>query len=167
MKLKPGMTVLAKATYDLTGRPTTATESESELLHGWRFTTNHFILATSPLRLTTGNFICQLNTCGYSLYETSSLTRGRICRLQLLLVFARAVIFRPESRGTHDISLSHIREPPTWKDRSPYLYHPGTGCPGYTLRQLQQLTGPVYNISTRGAYKTPFLFFSAIAAVET
>jgi hypothetical protein len=42
-------------------------ESESELLYDRRFTANQFVLATSPLRLTTGNFIFQLNTCGYSL----------------------------------------------------------------------------------------------------
>jgi hypothetical protein len=40
--------------------------------------------ATRPLRLTTSNFIFQLNTCGCSLYVTSSLTRGWVCRLQLL-----------------------------------------------------------------------------------
>jgi hypothetical protein len=50
-------------------------ESESELLYDWRFTANQFVLATSPLRLTTSNFIFQLNTCGYSSYVTSSLTR--------------------------------------------------------------------------------------------
>jgi hypothetical protein len=32
------------------------------------------------------NFIFQLNTCGYSRYVTSSLTRGWVCRSQLLLV---------------------------------------------------------------------------------
>jgi hypothetical protein len=49
--------------------------SESELLYDWRFTANQSVLATSPLRLTTSNFIFQLNTCGYSLYVTSSLWR--------------------------------------------------------------------------------------------
>jgi hypothetical protein len=39
------------------------------------------------------------------------LTRGRVCRLQSLLVFARAVILESESRGTHDhILLSQIRD---------------------------------------------------------
>jgi hypothetical protein len=33
---------------------------------------------------------------------TLSLTRGRVCRLQLLLVLASAVIRGSESRGTHD-----------------------------------------------------------------
>jgi hypothetical protein len=38
-----------------------------------------------------------------------SLTRGRVCRLQLLLVLASAVILGPKSRGTFDhILLSQI-----------------------------------------------------------
>jgi hypothetical protein len=42
-----------------------------------------------------------------------SQTRGRICRLQLLLAFASAVIFWFESRGTRDhILLSQIRDFP-------------------------------------------------------
>jgi hypothetical protein len=65
-------------------------ESESQLLYDWRFTAHQFVLATSPLRLTTSNFIIQLNPCGYSPYLISSLTRGWVCRLQLLLVLASA-----------------------------------------------------------------------------
>jgi hypothetical protein len=39
-----------------------------------------------------------------------------------------------ESRRTHNhILLSHLRLPPTWRARSPYIYPPGTGCPSYTL----------------------------------
>jgi hypothetical protein len=42
-----------------------------------------------------------------------SLTRGRVCRLQLLLGLASAVILRSESRGTCDhILLSQIRDFP-------------------------------------------------------
>jgi hypothetical protein len=83
---------------------------ESELLYDWRFTANQFVLARSPLRPTTRIFIFQLNTCGYSPYITSSLTRGWICRLQLLLVLPSAVILGSESHGTHDhilLSLKH------------------------------------------------------------
>jgi hypothetical protein len=87
-------------------------ESESELLHDWRFTSNHFVLAINPLRLTTSNFF-KLNTCGHSHYVTYSPTRGWVCCLQLLLVFASAVILMFESRGTHDhILLSQIRDSP-------------------------------------------------------
>jgi hypothetical protein len=50
-------------------------ESESDLLYDWQFTANHLVLATSPFRLTTRIFTFQLNTCGYSPYITSSLTR--------------------------------------------------------------------------------------------
>jgi hypothetical protein len=40
-----------------------------------------------------------------------SLTRGRVCRLQLLLVLASAVILVSQSRGTHEhILLSQIRD---------------------------------------------------------
>jgi hypothetical protein len=41
--------------------------SQSQSLYDWRFTTNQFVLATSPLRLTTSNFF-QLNTCSHSPY---------------------------------------------------------------------------------------------------
>jgi hypothetical protein len=45
-------------------------ESESELFYDWRF-----FLAPSPLRPKTSIFF-QLNTCGYSPYVTSSLSKG-------------------------------------------------------------------------------------------
>jgi hypothetical protein len=54
---------------------TTDSSLESELLYDWQFTANAFVLVTSPLRLTTSNFIFQLNTCCYSPYVISSLTR--------------------------------------------------------------------------------------------
>jgi hypothetical protein len=67
--------------------------------------------ATSPLRLTTSNFIFQLNPCGCSPYVKSSLTRGWVCRLQSLLVLASAVTLRSESRGIYDhILLSQVRD---------------------------------------------------------
>jgi hypothetical protein len=94
--------------------------SESEALYDWQFTANQFILATSPLRLTTSNFIFQLDTCGYSFYVTSSLTRGWICRLQLLLVLASAIILRSESRGTH----VHIRDFPNLEGQVPVFISP-------------------------------------------
>jgi hypothetical protein len=103
----------------------TQLESESELLYDWRFTANQFVLATSPLRLTTNTFIFQLNICGYSPYATSSLTRGWVCRLQLLLGLASAVINRSESRGTHDnILLSQIRDSPNLEYQVPVFIFP-------------------------------------------
>jgi hypothetical protein len=100
-------------------------ESESELLYEWRFNSNHFVLATSPLRPTTRTFIFQLSTCSYSPYVTSSLTRGWVCRLQLLLVLASAVILRSKSRGTHDhILLSQIRDFPKLEGQVPLFIFP-------------------------------------------
>jgi hypothetical protein len=52
----------------------------------------------------------QLNTCGRSPYITSSLTRGWVYPLQLLLVLASAVILRSVSRGIYD----HILRSPIW-----------------------------------------------------
>jgi hypothetical protein len=80
-------------------------DSESELPYDWRFTASQLVLAISPLRLTTSNFIFQWSRCSYSPYV-------RVCRLQLLLVFASAVILRSESRGTRDhCILSQIHSP--------------------------------------------------------
>jgi hypothetical protein len=77
------------------------------------------------LRLTTSNFIFQLNTCGYSPYVTSSLTRVWFCRLELLLVLANAVILRFESRGTHDhILLSQILDSLNLEDQIPLFISP-------------------------------------------
>jgi hypothetical protein len=82
-------------------------------------------LGDKSLRLTTSNFIFQLNTCGYSPYVTSSLTRGWVCRLQLLLVLTSAVIFRSKSRETHDpILLSQIRHSPNLEGQVPVLITP-------------------------------------------
>jgi hypothetical protein len=52
----------------------------------------------------------QLRVCWY---KALSLTRGRVCRVQLLLVLASAVILGSESRGTCDhILLPQIRDFP-------------------------------------------------------
>jgi hypothetical protein len=53
-------------------------------------------LGDNPLRPTTRIFILQLYTCGYSSYVTSSLRTGWVCRLELLLVLASAIILGSE-----------------------------------------------------------------------
>jgi hypothetical protein len=63
-------------------------ESESQLLHDWRLIANQFVLASSPLRLTT-NFFFQLNPCDHSPYVTSSLTRRWVCLLWICLAFGQ------------------------------------------------------------------------------
>jgi hypothetical protein len=116
-------------------------ESESRLLYDWRFTAIQFVLATSPLRLKTSSFIFQHNTCGYSPHVTSSLTTGWVCRLQLLLVLARTVIFRSESRGTHDhILLSKIRDSPNVEGQVPVFISPRNRV----ARLYPQALGPLF-----------------------
>jgi hypothetical protein len=120
--------------------------SESELLYNWRFTTSQFVFATSPLRLTTSNFIFQLNTCGYSPYVTSSLTKGCVCRLQLLPVLASAVILRSESRGTHDhILLSQIRDIPTLEGQVLVFISPRSTVARLCLQALGSLSVASYD----------------------
>jgi hypothetical protein len=63
------------------------------------------------LRLTTINFIFQLNTCGYIPYVRFSLSRGSVFRLQFMLGLDSAVILRSETCGIHDhILLSQIAD---------------------------------------------------------
>jgi hypothetical protein len=82
-------------------------------------------LATSPLRFTTTNcFFFQLNTCVHSPYVTSSLTRGWIYLLKLLLALASTVILRSESLETHDILLSQIRDSSNLEAQVPVFISP-------------------------------------------
>jgi hypothetical protein len=67
----------------------------------------------------------QLNACGYSPYVTSSLTRGWVCRLQLLLVLTSARILGSESQGTRDhILLSQILDSPNLEGQVPVYISP-------------------------------------------
>jgi hypothetical protein len=78
-----------RATVEVFDPTSTRKWIRSELLYDWRFTANQFVLAPSPLRPTVRNII-QLNTCRHSPYVKSFLTRGWVCRLQLLLALANA-----------------------------------------------------------------------------
>jgi hypothetical protein len=121
-----------KCTDSLTTLTNSASESESELLYDWRFTANQFVMATNPLRPTTSIFVFQGNACGYSPYVTFSLTIGWVCRLQLLLVHASAVVLGAESRGTPDhILLPQIRDSPNLEGQVPLFM-----CPSDRVAQL-------------------------------
>jgi hypothetical protein len=156
---------------------------ESELPYECPFTTHQFISATSPLRLTTSNFIFQLNTCGYSPFVTFSLTRGWACRLHLLLVLASAVILRSESRGTHDhILLSEIRDlegqvPVFISPRNsgavvpPRQWVPFSSPPTTRMATVDVFDPTSTRVATRTAYKIPrptvLLLLCTVAAAET
>jgi hypothetical protein len=110
------------------------TGSESELPYYYRFTTNRFVLAPIPLRITARIFFSIEHLRSKSLYNILSDEKWT-CRLQLLLALASAFILRSESRRTHDhILLFQIRDSHKLEPRSPYLYPPGTGWPSYTPR---------------------------------
>jgi hypothetical protein len=77
-------------------------ESEWELLYDWRFTTNQAPWDSWPAFFSTEYLLWP--------YVTSSMTRGWIRSLQLLLALTSTVILRSDSRGTRDhILLSQIR----------------------------------------------------------
>jgi hypothetical protein len=117
--------------------------SESDLLCDWRFTANQFVLATSPLRLTTNNFFSKLNPCGHSPYVTSSLTRRWVCRLQLLLVLASTVILGSMFRVTHDhILLSLIRDSHNLEVHVPVIISPKNRVAQLYPQQLGPFSSP-------------------------
>jgi hypothetical protein len=71
------------------------------------------------------------------------LTRGRICRLQLQLVLASAVILKSEFRDNYyHILLSQIRDHPTWRDSSLNVYPRETGWSKYNPRHRISFLSP-------------------------
>jgi hypothetical protein len=76
-------------------------------------------LVAKPLETHGHNFF-QLNPCDRNPYVTSSLMRGWVCRLQLLLTLASTVILGSVSRGTHNLILSsQIRDFPNLEGQVP------------------------------------------------
>jgi hypothetical protein len=82
-------------------------------------------------------FFFQLNSCFHSPYVTSSLARGWVCRLQLLM----ALVSSPAGLMTTFYSLK-FETFPTWRARSPYLYPPGVGWPIYSPRHWVSFSSP-------------------------
>jgi hypothetical protein len=114
------------------------------------------------------NFTFQLNTCGYSPYATSFLTRGWVCRSQLLLGLASTVILRSESRETHyHILLSQIRDSPNLDDQVHIFISPLNRWAGYIPRHwVPFLLPPTTHRATVEVYDPRFHmgmieFFSA------
>jgi hypothetical protein len=67
-----------------------------------------------------------------------SVTRGRVCRLQLLLA-----LLGPSLAGLVTMFYCLTFEtPPTWGVKSPYLYPPGTGWPSYTPTHCFPFSSP-------------------------
>jgi hypothetical protein len=91
------------------------------------------------------NFILQLNTCSYIPYVTSSL-------MGLSFTIAAGPCQRSHSgqspAGFMTFYCLTFETPPTWRARSPYLYTPGTGWPGYTSRHWVPFSSPLMTCRT-------------------
>jgi hypothetical protein len=82
------------------------------------------LLGDKPLE-THDQYFFQLNTCGHSPYVTSSLMRGWVCHLQLLLFLTSAAILRFESSRTYGhILLSQILDSPNLEGQVPVFISP-------------------------------------------
>jgi hypothetical protein len=77
-------------------------------------------LGDKPLETHDHKFFFQLNLCSHSPYVTSSVTRGRVCRLQLQMVLASAVILGSCSAAGLMTTFYCLRfeTPPTCRARS-------------------------------------------------
>jgi hypothetical protein len=116
-------------TVSLLSRP--ESESESELLYDWRFTSNQFPLAPRPLRLTTSNISFSTQSFCHSPNVISSLTRGLVCLIQFLLALASIV---PRDSWPHfTVSDSRLPQP---------------GGPGPRIYIPQEQDGPVISPGT-------------------
>jgi hypothetical protein len=79
------------------------------------------------------------------------LTRGWVCRLQLLLVLAKAVILRSESRGTHDcILVSQIRNSPTLEGQVVVFISPRNRVSRLYTQALGSLSVAFYDLQGYG-----------------
>jgi hypothetical protein len=88
--------------------------------------------------------VWQLRVCWFG---APSLTRGRVCRLQLLLALASAVIFWSESRRTRGhIFLSQIRD--------------------FTFRRLLRLAGSRWRYSTPPPHGSNLVLIWTAAYIE-
>jgi hypothetical protein len=104
-----------------------------------------------------------LNTSGNSPYITSPLTRGWVCRLQLMLVLASAVILRSESRGTHNhILLSHMRDSPNLEAQIHVIISPTHRVPFSSPPTTPRATVEVFDSASTQAQLSPrhWVFFS-------
>jgi hypothetical protein len=111
--------------------------------------------------------VWQLRVCWF---WAPSLTRGRVCRLQLQLVLASTVIFGSESRRTRGHSLlSHIWDFPFRRllrlARSRWRY--STPPPHGSLLQVCQLTLSItHNISARINRKHSSSIFASVISIR-
>jgi hypothetical protein len=85
----------------------------------------------------------QLNTCCYSPYVTSSLSRGCVCVYNYWWPSPAQSFSGPSPAGLMTIFYClRFETLSTWRARSPYLYPPGTGWLSYTPRHWVPFPSP-------------------------
>jgi hypothetical protein len=101
-------------------------------------------------------FIFQLNTCGYGPFVISSMTRGWVCRLQLPLVLASAVILGFDYRRNRDhILLFQIRDSPNLEGQVPIFISPRNRVAQLYLQALGSLFVAAYSSQGSGGCIRP------------
>jgi hypothetical protein len=114
-------------------------KSKSKLCYDRRSVSHSVLMSSTHLGRTT-RFLLLRDNCGFvDVGRSLSLTRERICDLQLLLFLASAVILGWLVTIFYCL---RFETPPTWRARSPYLYPPATGWPSYTLRHWVPFSSP-------------------------
>jgi hypothetical protein len=90
-------------------------------------------LGAQPLE-THDQYFFQLNTCGYSPYVTSCLTRGWSVIYNYCWLSPAQSFSGPSPVGHMTIFYClEVETSPTWRTRYLYLYAPETGWPSYIL----------------------------------
>jgi hypothetical protein len=100
-----------------------------------------------------------------------SLTRERVCRLQLLLVLASSVILGPESHGTRDrILLSQIRDSPNLEGQAPVFISPRNRVAQLypqALGSFFTIMRPPFITSRRTEYRSPSQIIPLLFSVSS
>jgi hypothetical protein len=120
---RPSHTNLLRFSLSYKDSPLITSKSKSKLCYDRRSVGQSVLVSSTHLGPTTRFLLVrQLRVCWCG---APSLTRERVCRLQLLLVLASAVILGSESRRTRDhILLSQIRHSPNLEGQVPVFISP-------------------------------------------
>jgi hypothetical protein len=108
------------------------------------------------------NTVRDLRVCWYG---APSLTRGRVCLLQLLLSSPAQLFLGPSPAGLMTtLYCLRFDTPPTWRTRSLYFYPPGTEWPGYSQSQSHiatdsQSVSLSWCRTPSGAYDQEFVYW--------
>jgi hypothetical protein len=108
----------------------------------WRFSANQFILATSPLRMTTRKFLIWILALIVHM-EHSTLSVAVYVLYNSCWPSPAQSFSGPTPAGlVTRFYILRFKTPPTWWARSPYLHHPWTGWLGYTPRHWVPFPSP-------------------------